>query len=60
MQIGDYVIVKTEGIKNRIGKILAIEPEPFKKSKMYLIILEDFPIGIWFFEEMNNIKKYVN
>ncbi|MBK4775450.1 hypothetical protein [Candidatus Pantoea edessiphila] len=55
MKIGDYVTIKCECNYNDTGRIIAIET--FNKKPMYLIILEDYPIGVWFFNEGNIIKK---
>ncbi len=30
--------------------------EPFQEGTMYLIALEDYPEGIWFFNERDNPK----
>ena len=45
MQVNDRVTVKTDGGPRRSGVVLAIE------SFMYLVSLEDYPLGIWFFNE---------
>ncbi|UCQ26257.1 protein DsrB [Edwardsiella tarda] len=50
MQVNDKVSVKTDGGPRRIGRILALEP--FSEGTMYLIALEDYPNGIWFFNEI--------
>ncbi|PPI88200.1 hypothetical protein CRV12_00995 [Candidatus Pantoea edessiphila] len=57
MKIDDDVTIKFEGCCDRNGKITAIES--FNAKKMYLIILEDYPIGIWFFDDSNIIKKNI-
>ncbi|WP_075183535.1 protein DsrB [Pantoea sp. 1.19] len=49
MQIHDRVTVKTDGGPRRRGTLLAIEP--FQEGTMYLVALEDYPLGIWFFNE---------
>ena len=49
MQVNDRVTVKTDGGPRRSGVVLAIES--FIESVMYLVSLEDYPLGIWFFNE---------
>ena len=47
MQVNDRVTVKTDGGPRRSGVVLAIES--FSEGVMYLVSLEDYPLGIWFF-----------
>jgi len=49
MQVNDHVTVKTDGGPRRAGVVLAIEQ--FSEGTMYLVSLEDYPLGIWFFNE---------
>ena len=49
MQVNDRVTVKTDGGPRRSGVVLAIES--FSEGTMYLVSLEDYPLGIWFFNE---------
>ncbi|WP_130835329.1 protein DsrB [[Erwinia] mediterraneensis] len=49
MQVNDRVTVKTDGGPRRVGTILAVED--FNEGTMYLVALEDYPLGIWFFNE---------
>ncbi|ARD38425.1 protein DsrB [Edwardsiella ictaluri] len=49
MQVNDRVSVKTDGGQRRIGRILALET--FSEGTMYLVALDDYPQGIWFFNE---------
>ncbi|WP_312242601.1 protein DsrB [Pantoea sp.] len=49
MKVNDRVTVKTEGGPRRIGTVLAVEV--FHEGTMYLVSLEDYPLGIWFFNE---------
>lgn len=46
MQVNDRVTVKTDGGPRRSGVVLAIES--FSEGVMYLVSLEDYPLGIWF------------
>lgn len=46
MQVNDRVTVKTDGGPRRSGVVLAIES--FSEGTMYLVALEDYPLGIWF------------
>ncbi|WP_117077481.1 protein DsrB, partial [Klebsiella pneumoniae] len=39
----------TDGGPRRSGVVLAIES--FSEGVMYLVSLEDYPLGIWFFNE---------
>ncbi|MGM1197738.1 protein DsrB [Klebsiella pneumoniae] len=48
MQVNDRVTVKTDGGPRRSGVVLAIES--FSEGTMYLVSLEDYPLGIWFFK----------
>ena len=50
MQVNDRVTVKTDGGPRRSGVVLAIES--FSEGTMYLVSLEDYPLGIWFFNEI--------
>lgn len=52
LNVNDVVTVKTDGEVRREGVILAVEP--FQEGTMYLIALEDYPEGIWFFNELNS------
>jgi len=52
MKVNDRVTVKTDGGPRRLGTILAVEP--FNEGVMYLVSLEDYPLGIWFFNEGDN------
>lgn len=52
LQLHDRVTVKTDGAERRVGTVLAIEP--FCEGTMYLVALDDYPAGIWFFNEKNN------
>jgi hypothetical protein len=49
MQVNDRVTVKTDGGPRRPGVVLAVEQ--FSEGTMYLVSLEDYPMGIWFFNE---------
>ena len=49
MKVNDLVTVKTDGGPRREGKVLAVEE--FYEGVMYLVALEDYPAGIWFFNE---------
>ena len=49
MQVDEWVSVKTSGGSPRTGKILAVES--FSEGTMYLVALEHYPRGIWFFNE---------
>ena len=50
MKVNDRVTVKTDGGPRRPGVVLAIEE--FSEGTMYLVSLEDYPLGIWFFNEL--------
>ena len=52
MQVNDWVSVKTDGGPRRTGKVLAVES--FSEGVMLLVALEDYPRGIWFFNENNS------
>ncbi|CAJ0991945.1 protein DsrB [Pantoea sp. Nvir] len=63
MKINDRVTIRTRSSLKRIGIILAIEH--FNGSIMYLVALEDYPLGIWFFNESHHpegiwINAYTN
>ncbi|MEA1065303.1 protein DsrB [Apirhabdus apintestini] len=49
MKIHDKVTVKTDGGPRRSGTVLAVEA--FNEGTMYLVSLEEYPLGIWFFNE---------
>ena len=49
MKVNDRVTVKTDGGPRRPGVLLAVEE--FSERTMYLVSLEDNPLGIWFFNE---------
>ncbi|MBS0967628.1 hypothetical protein CYR40_21070 [Chimaeribacter arupi] len=53
MQVNDLVTVKTDGGPRREGVILAVEQ--FNEGVMYLVQLEDYPTGIWFFNEVDSL-----
>lgn len=52
MQVNDRVTVKTDGGERRPGVVLAVEK--FNEGTMYLVALEDYPMGIWFFNEIGH------
>ncbi len=52
MKVNDRVTVKTDGESRRPGTVLAVED--FSEGTMYLVSLEDYPMGIWFFNEINH------
>ncbi|EPC6043779.1 protein DsrB [Serratia ureilytica] len=52
MQVNDRVMVKTDGGPRREGVILAVEV--FNEGTMYLVSLEDYPAGVWFFNEIDS------
>ncbi|KAA8729340.1 MAG: protein DsrB [Ewingella americana] len=52
MKVNDLVTVKTDGGPRREGKVLEIEE--FYEGVMYLVSLEDYPAGIWFFNETDS------
>lgn len=47
MNVNDRVMVKTDGGPRRV--VLSVEQ--FHEGTMYLVSLEDYPLGIWFFNE---------
>ena len=49
MKVNDRVTVKTDGGPRRPGVVLAVEE--FSEGTMYLVSLEDYRLGIWFFNE---------
>ena len=49
MNVNERVTVKTDGGPRRPGVVLAIET--FSEGTMYLVALDDYPLGIWFFNE---------
>ncbi|PLR40635.1 hypothetical protein CYR55_04925 [Chimaeribacter californicus] len=53
MKVNDLVTVKTDGGPRREGVILAVEQ--FNEGIMYLVQLEDYPTGIWFFNEVDSL-----
>jgi hypothetical protein len=52
MKVNDRVTVKTDGGPRRSGMVLAIEE--FSEGTMYLVSLDDYPLGIWFFNEKDH------
>ncbi|EXU76246.1 MULTISPECIES: protein DsrB [Erwinia] len=52
MQVNDRVTVKTDGGPRRQGTVLAAED--FSEGTMFLVSLDDYPSGIWFFNETGN------
>ncbi|WP_367299150.1 protein DsrB [Hafnia alvei] len=52
MKVNDLVSVKTDGGPRRIGKI--IEVEEFSEGVMYLVTLDGYPNGVWFFNEIDS------
>ncbi|MFK8873580.1 protein DsrB [Serratia sarumanii] len=52
MQVNDRVTVKTDGGPRRKGIILAVEV--FNEGTMYLVSLDDYPAGVWFFNEIDS------
>ncbi|MBJ7220385.1 MULTISPECIES: protein DsrB [unclassified Brenneria] len=52
MKVNDLVTVKTDGRERREGVILAVEE--FQEGTMYLVSLEDYPAGVWFFNEVES------
>ncbi|MEC5344822.1 protein DsrB [Brenneria populi] len=52
MKVNDLVTVKTDGRERREGVILAVEV--FQEGTMYLVSLEDYPAGVWFFNEIDS------
>ena len=53
MKVNDLVTVKTDGGPRREGVILVVEQ--FNEGVMYLVQLEDYPTGIWFFNEVDSL-----
>ena len=49
MKVNDRVTVKTDGGPRRPGVVLAVEE--LSEGTMYLVSLEDYSLGIWFFNE---------
>ncbi|MEH2920957.1 protein DsrB [Samsonia erythrinae] len=52
MKVNDLVTVKTDGNTRREGTILAVET--FQEGTMYLVALQEYPAGIWFFNEVDS------
>ncbi|MBW7984084.1 protein DsrB [Enterobacillus tribolii] len=52
MKVNDRVSVKTDGGPRRIGRVL--EVEVFSEGVMYLVALDDYPNGVWFFNEADS------
>lgn len=52
MKVNDRVTVRTDGGPRRPGTVLAVED--FSEGTMYLVALEDYPQGVWFFNEMGH------
>jgi hypothetical protein len=52
MKVNDLVTVKTDGGPRREGVVL--EVEVFSEGTMYLVSLEDYPAGVWFFNEVDS------
>lgn len=52
MKLHERVTVKTDGGPRRKGTIHAIEE--FSEGVMYLVALDDYPTGIWFFNETSH------
>ncbi|ACX87629.1 protein DsrB [Pectobacterium parmentieri] len=52
MKVNDLVTVKTDGKTRREGVVLAVET--FQEGIMYLVALNDYPAGIWFFNEVDS------
>ncbi|HHQ6626430.1 TPA: protein DsrB [Serratia fonticola] len=52
MKVNDLVTVKTDGGPRREGAVL--EVEVFNEGTMYLVSLEDYPAGVWFFNEIDS------
>ncbi len=57
MKVNDRVTVKTDGGPRRPGVVLAVEE--FSEGTMYLVSLEDYPLGIWFFNEAGASGRYL-
>ncbi|MBK4723777.1 protein DsrB [Pantoea agglomerans] len=52
MKVNERVTVKTDGGPRREGTVLAVED--FSEGTMFLVALEDYPLGIWFFNEVGH------
>lgn len=52
MKVNERVTVKTDGGPRRAGTVLAVEN--FSEGIMYLVALEEYPLGIWFFNEVGH------
>ena len=52
MKVNERVTVKTDGGPRRQGTVLAVEE--FSEGTMFLVALEDYPLGIWFFNESSH------
>lgn len=52
MNVNDRVTVKTDGGPRRPGVVLDVEP--LNEGTMYLVSLEEYPLGIWFFNEKDH------
>lgn len=52
MKVNDVVTVKTDGRARREWVILAVEA--YQEGTMYLVSLEDYPAGVWFFNEIES------
>jgi len=52
MKVNERVTVKTDGGPRREGTVLAVEN--FSEGTMFLVELEDYPLGIWFFNEVGH------
>ncbi|MEM6161015.1 protein DsrB [Erwinia sp. P6884] len=52
MNVNDKVTVRTDGGPRRPGTVLAVED--FSEGTMFLVALEDYPMGIWFFNEVGH------
>ncbi|MCG8708871.1 protein DsrB [Brenneria sp. 4F2] len=52
MKVNDVVTVKTDGRDRREGVILAVEA--YQEGTMYLVSLDDYPSGVWFFNEIDS------
>ncbi|WP_455818108.1 protein DsrB [Pseudomonas cerasi] len=52
MKVNERVTVKTDGGPRREGTVLAVED--FSEGTMFLVALEEYPLGIWFFNEVGH------
>lgn len=52
MKVNERVTVKTDGGPRRVGTVLAVED--FSEGTMFLVALEEYPLGIWFFNEVGH------